>query len=70
MNNNFGLFVTMNPGYAGRTQLPEPMKASFKSIPMQVPDYALIAEIMLYTNGFEQARALARKLVLTLKYSS
>ena len=70
MNNNFGLFVTMNPGYAGRTQLPEMMKASFKSIPMQVPDYALIAEIMLYTNGFDQARVLARKLVLTLKYSS
>ena len=70
MDNNFGLFATMNPGYAGRTQLPEVMKASFKSIPMQLPDYALIAEIGLYTNGFNQARTLARKLVLTLKNSS
>ncbi|KAG5833963.1 hypothetical protein ANANG_G00281520 [Anguilla anguilla] len=58
-----GIFITLNPGYAGRAELPENLKALFRPCAMVIPDFELICEIMLVAEGFLEARQLARKFI-------
>lgn len=58
-----GVFITMNPGYLGRAELPEGLKALFRPITVVVPDLELICENMLMAEGFVDAKVLAKKFV-------
>ncbi len=63
LNPTVGIFVTMNPEYLGRTELPENLKVLFRPCAMVLPDIELISEIMLVAEGFMEARSLARKFI-------
>lgn len=59
----FGAFITMNPGYLGRSTLPEGLKALFRPITVMKADIGLICENILMAEGFIKARKLAIKFV-------
>lgn len=62
LKESIGIFVTMNPDYGGRSQLPDNLKLLFRPVTMVVPDSILICEILLMANGFLQAKTLAKKM--------
>ena len=63
INNRTGIFITMNPGYAGRSNLPDNLKKLFRSMSMTRPDQELIAQVLLFSKGFRAAEILASKIV-------
>jgi dynein heavy chain 1, cytosolic len=63
LHDNVGIFITMNPGYEGRSNLPDNLKNLFRSFAMVVPDRKLIAQVMLFSQGIVTAEQLSGKVV-------
>ena len=69
---NAGIFITMNPagkGYGGRQKLPDNLKQLFRPVAMSKPDNEQIAEVILFSEGFKEAKAIGRKLVAVFNLS-
>jgi dynein heavy chain 1 len=67
LSGDVGIFVTMNPGYAGRSNLPDNLKQLFRPVAMVAPNSELIAQVMLFSQGITTAEALAGKIVLLFR---
>ncbi|KFP31699.1 Dynein heavy chain 10, axonemal, partial [Colius striatus] len=64
LDSRVGIFMTMDPGNAGQTELPESVKALFRPVVAVVPDLQQICEIMLFSEGFHTAKILAKKMTV------
>uniref|UniRef100_A0A0N4ZU30 Cytoplasmic dynein 2 heavy chain 1 n=1 Tax=Parastrongyloides trichosuri TaxID=131310 RepID=A0A0N4ZU30_PARTI len=70
VDSNSAIFVTLNPaakGYGGRQKLPDNLKLLFRPVFMSAPDNELIAETLLYSDGFKNAKILSVKIVSVFK---
>ena len=56
-------FVTMNPTYAGRVELPENLRVLFRSVTVTAPDDGCIVESILSLHGLPSRDVLARRII-------
>jgi dynein heavy chain len=57
-----GIFTTTFPNHENYSYLPDNFKSMFRSVSMIVPDSKLIAETILFSEGFKDAKTLGNKI--------
>ncbi|KAL8445805.1 hypothetical protein Emed_005361 [Eimeria media] len=70
LDSRVGVFITNNPSYAGRTELPGNLRSLFRPVSMVVPDFTQICEVLLFASGFLHAKTLAKKVVQVFSTSA
>eukprot|EP00915_Cephaloidophora_sp_WS-2016_P003568 GHVH01004823.1.p1 GENE.GHVH01004823.1~~GHVH01004823.1.p1 ORF type:complete len:3130 (+),score=435.75 GHVH01004823.1:30-9392(+) len=63
INRDVGIFVTMNPGYGGRSNLPDNLKMLFREVAMISADKNMIGQVYLFGQGFNNSEELSAKVV-------
>ena len=67
-NDSCATFITLNP-LPDDKQVPDTLKNQFRPIQMILPDSQIIAESLLFVNGFKNSRPLSAKLVKVFKFA-
>ncbi|PRP81711.1 hypothetical protein PROFUN_10811 [Planoprotostelium fungivorum] len=70
VDHDAAVFVTLNPPgkkYGGRSKLPDNLKQLFRAVAMTLPDLDQISEVMMYSEGFVNAREVGTKMVAVFR---
>lgn len=63
LNSGTSIFITINPTYEGRSTLPENLKKLFRNYSINKANKESIAEVILLSQGFKDAKLIARKII-------
>ncbi|OWB58788.1 hypothetical protein B5S28_g4867 [[Candida] boidinii] len=63
VNPDSGIFITSNPNYSGRSELPDNLKNKYRTVTIMKPETLKIAEVLLISKGFTNGSELSKKIV-------